>query len=839
MTGAYAQARAAARVTVGDGGTAAAAAISAAPLAAVGVTDLYQTSGWGGAGGGDGAGSAPTLTPDVAAAAAHYHHFISNGVGGVRDGVGGGGGAGSGGGCGSPLDAVPYSSSPEGHRFAAAASMLSFLDGLPGRMAVAPSHHAAALPTATAVTVEGLSVGGTTDDGTGGGAFGGYDCSPVSMRAEVGVGSGATVEGGGVALGGGAGAGGSGSGSGGGGGNGGGGGGGRSGGGGSGGGSGGDDALFGDGDLTTATHELEALFDDAPSDLDDGRSGVGGSGGDDGMYGVDSPGLAVAMDLAVATGVAPGVPSPPLLCLTPSMAAAPPPPPPSLPLTTMPPRRSRPSAAVPSVASVAPAVTAPVDGDDAGASQVVAPLPPPRKRPPPLRGAGARTSPSKRRHRPAAPTLSCTLKLEPEQGDKDALLAAGAASEGAADGSMATTRGASPSPLTPGGGSNGGGAVVEKAAHNSHTRRCRAKVNAKFEELRSVLPPPPASVELKFKAQVLDWTITCYRSVTARKAWLEAEVATSSPTATAAWVRRTVQQSASVAEVLTAFLRLVCTRRRWQYAEVWYPVWEIAGAQRGVVRPPAAPAVPVAAAATAVTTAGPGAAMPAASSPLTSSSNSLTHPLPPPPALDTTTTTAAAAAAAGTVGVGVPPLPPTAPLLPPTAAGARPLLRYGQSTVAEVDMAVPDSHRPVPADVASRLAAFRDASRTITWAPGEGLPGRVAASLRPVWVGSPPPSQPPPPPPPPPRHGSPAGGSARGAPRGGSHAGGWAGRAGAAAAAGLAAAMGVPIMAGGRVVAVAVFFATTPRAYDADAVAAVHTIAGVLGNELTDAGLPP
>lgn len=70
-------------------------------------------------------------------------------------------------------------------------------------------------------------------------------------------------------------------------------------------------------------------------------------------------------------------------------------------------------------------------------------------------------------------------------------------------------------------------------------------------------------------------------------------------------------------------------------------------------------------------------------------------------------------------------------------------------------------------------------------------------------------------------------------------AGGWAGRSAQAAAAGLAAAMGVPIMAGGRVVAVAAFFATTPRPYDADAVAAVHGIAGVLGNELTDAGLPP
>lgn len=315
---------------------------------------------------------------------------------------------------------------------------------------------------------------------------------------------------------------------------------------------------------------------------------------------------------------------------------------------------------------------------------------------------------------------------------------------------------------------------------------------------------------------MLEWAIRCYRSGMARKAWLEAEVATSSPAATAAWVRRTVRAPATVAQVLTQFLRLICIHRRWQYAEVWYPVMRDGVATPGGGGCPTAAAAAAAAAASATL----GASLPGSSSPLTSSSDSPVRPPQPPSSLATTAGAAPQARLPPHAGVGAP---------PPA------LLRYGQSSVAEVDMAAPDGHCPTPPEVVSRLAAFRDASRSLTWAPGEGLPGRVAASLRPVWVGGPPPPLAPPSYPPLP-HGPPGGGRGDGDGGGGD---GWEGRSAQAAAAGLTAAMGVPVLAGGRVVAVATFFATTPRAYDTDAVAAVHGIAGVLGNELTDAGLQP
>jgi hypothetical protein len=43
--------------------------------------------------------------------------------------------------------------------------------------------------------------------------------------------------------------------------------------------------------------------------------------------------------------------------------------------------------------------------------------------------------------------------------------------------------------------------------HKVHTRRSRAKLNDKMDELRRVLPAPPAGRSLKSKAQILDWAI--------------------------------------------------------------------------------------------------------------------------------------------------------------------------------------------------------------------------------------------------------------------------------------------------------------------------------------------
>lgn len=111
-----------------------------------------------------------------------------------------------------------------------------------------------------------------------------------------------------------------------------------------------------------------------------------------------------------------------------------------------------------------------------------------------------------------------------------------------------------------------------KQAHNSHTRRCRAKVNLKFQELMQILPPP--SNGIKHKAQILEYTIQIFRDYHAKKMSLEAELALSSRAHLNAWVEGIVTRSLSLQELLLPYLSLICTKGGWKYSEAWVSAQE-------------------------------------------------------------------------------------------------------------------------------------------------------------------------------------------------------------------------------------------------------------------------
>lgn len=108
-----------------------------------------------------------------------------------------------------------------------------------------------------------------------------------------------------------------------------------------------------------------------------------------------------------------------------------------------------------------------------------------------------------------------------------------------------------------------------KHSHNSHTRRCRAKVNSKFKELLEVLPPPPPETGVKHKAQILEYTIRIYRDYHARKTSLEVELALSSRSHLNGWVEGVVARALSLQDLLAPYLRLICTKGGWKYSEAW------------------------------------------------------------------------------------------------------------------------------------------------------------------------------------------------------------------------------------------------------------------------------
>ncbi|CDF37456.1 unnamed protein product [Chondrus crispus] len=265
-----------------------------------------------------------------------------------------------------------------------------------------------------------------------------------------------------------------------------------------------------------------------------------------------------------------------------------------------------------------------------------------------------------------------------------------------------------------------------KDTHNSHTRRCRAKVNLKFQELLSILPTPPPKTGIKHKAQILDYAIRVYRDIHARKTLLEAELALSSRSQLNAWVDGIVLRSISLQDALAPYLSLICTKGGWKYSEAWIP------AQQPI------PSQPVRGKVEAVS----------------GESNVLT---------------------------------PTTLLSGPTAR-----LRLGLAVI-------PSLGNTDDPDLQTKLERFRDKSRAYQCKARVDLPGRVMCTMRPEWLPS--------------LNDQEA-----------------FQRAHLAHNANLVVCFGVPVFICGHIAAVAVFFDTDQRAYDAKCVDLADNISGLLGN---------
>lgn len=117
----------------------------------------------------------------------------------------------------------------------------------------------------------------------------------------------------------------------------------------------------------------------------------------------------------------------------------------------------------------------------------------------------------------------------------------------------------------------------------SHTRRCREKVTKQFEYLLQVLPSPPDGVEVKHKAQILEYTINIFRQLLLRRTTLQTEIALSSRSALHQWMtaaisayaqnsqgeHKSAQSCVPLSAVLEPFVGLYCVKKAWSYGEVW------------------------------------------------------------------------------------------------------------------------------------------------------------------------------------------------------------------------------------------------------------------------------
>lgn len=103
----------------------------------------------------------------------------------------------------------------------------------------------------------------------------------------------------------------------------------------------------------------------------------------------------------------------------------------------------------------------------------------------------------------------------------------------------------------------------------SHTKMCRDRLNNMFERLRCTLPPAPAGVEVKHKAQVLDYAIMVLKGMVNHTSQLEIELAVSSNKATMEWISKLVSNVDTFLEAAEEVMRLFTKRRSWKHAELW------------------------------------------------------------------------------------------------------------------------------------------------------------------------------------------------------------------------------------------------------------------------------
>lgn len=313
---------------------------------------------------------------------------------------------------------------------------------------------------------------------------------------------------------------------------------------------------------------------------------------------------------------------------------------------------------------------------------------------------------------------------------------------------------------------------MRKDVHNSHTRKCRAKVNTKFDELLTLLPPHPDSFQVKHKAQILDYTIHMYKRIQARKNQLEAELALSTRANLAAWVDTVVASSRTLPDALRPYLHLIAVQKRFRYAELWVP--QSTGAEGGADGKRAG--------ATGV----PGSlSFRSGDSIVLSRAMALLMPAPVPSAGQADTFSVGLGTPAGVSGpVGVAGSAGTGSAAPSSPSVSSDALAAAAAAEEETTRAIEE---------------FRDATASCVVPPRVGMPGRVYCSMRPEWL---------------PMLSDP-------------HA---FIRAEYAAKSQLSMCLAVPVLLCGRVAAVAAFFDTGKRPYDASVVGLAHDVANLVGN---------
>lgn len=104
--------------------------------------------------------------------------------------------------------------------------------------------------------------------------------------------------------------------------------------------------------------------------------------------------------------------------------------------------------------------------------------------------------------------------------------------------------------------------------HNTHTRRCRARLNWRFDALNCMLPTPEHT-EVKHKVHILDHAIAALTSLRAENEHLHLLVALRSNAAVSKWANDFASTALTASEALLPVLDMLTFVGEWPYAELW------------------------------------------------------------------------------------------------------------------------------------------------------------------------------------------------------------------------------------------------------------------------------
>lgn len=104
--------------------------------------------------------------------------------------------------------------------------------------------------------------------------------------------------------------------------------------------------------------------------------------------------------------------------------------------------------------------------------------------------------------------------------------------------------------------------------HNTHTRRCRARLNWRFDALNRMLPTSEKN-EVKHKVHILDHAIRALKDLEAENDKLRLLVALRSNAAVLEWIDSFAPQASDAVTALKPVLDMLTFVGGWPYAEVW------------------------------------------------------------------------------------------------------------------------------------------------------------------------------------------------------------------------------------------------------------------------------